>query len=226
MPLLTISLWLFLGFIVLAYLVVPPFIQVLREQLPVTFDQLGQPSFKSIFSRDPGNWKTQFRLLGFVLSGKAFVQTRENSRILACFVFMAYLGVLVSLSLLIYAVSENPKHTARAQELTKVANLPTPMNNCNEKTVTNMNHFQTSDRSDVVDIALRNMKSKFSIFKNEELLAPDELKSVKGPFEIIIVGEDEGGFLNPVKRREDIALHFNELNVLIKKECYVVLTGP
>ena len=118
------------------------------------------------------------------------------------------------------------KHNARAQGSTKAEDIPTPVNSCNEKTVTNMNQFQTSDRSDAVDIALRNMKSKFSIFKNGKLLVPDELKSVNGPFEIIIVGEDDGGFLNPVKRREDIALHFNELNVLVKKECYFVLTGP
>ena len=204
----------------------PPFLRNLKEQLPSAYAQLGHPSFKSIFSRDPSNWKTQFRFLGFVLSRKAFAQTREHSRILACFVFMAYLGVLVSLSLLIYAISVSPKHNARAQESTKAEDIPTPANNCNDKTVTNMDQFQTSDRSDAVDIALRNMKSKFSIFKNGKLLAPDELKSVNGPFEIIIVGEDDGGFLNPVKRREDIALHFNELNVLVKKECYVVLTGP
>ncbi|MFZ6689961.1 hypothetical protein ACO0K0_19665 [Undibacterium sp. SXout11W] len=52
------SLWLFFGFAALAYLAAPPFLEVLNIQLSSTFEQLGEPSFGTIFSRDPNNWES------------------------------------------------------------------------------------------------------------------------------------------------------------------------
>ncbi|MFZ6753520.1 hypothetical protein ACO0KY_09140 [Undibacterium sp. Dicai25W] len=49
------SLWLFFGFAALAYLAAPPFLKALKIQLPSTFEQLGEPSFGTIFSRDPNS---------------------------------------------------------------------------------------------------------------------------------------------------------------------------
>jgi len=104
------SLWLFIGFAALAYLAVPPFLKALKIQLPSTFEQLGEPSFGTIFSRDPNNWGMQFRFLAFVLSGQAVLQTRGNTKILASLALVAYLGTLVSLALLIYAILGIAKH--------------------------------------------------------------------------------------------------------------------
>ena len=105
-----VSLWLLVGFTVVAYLSVRPFLQILKNELPSTYVELGTPNFWSIFSRNPNDWGMQFRFLGFILSGRAVKQTGGNARILACVIFVAYLGILANVAFLAYELPSIARH--------------------------------------------------------------------------------------------------------------------
>lgn len=76
------------------------FLQGLRVQSPAVFDYLGKPQYTTVFSRNPHHWKLQFRLLWYVLSGRAWVGTSGDVRALAGMVWLAYAGTFASLGVL------------------------------------------------------------------------------------------------------------------------------
>jgi hypothetical protein len=99
-------------------------------------------------------------------------------------------------------------------------------NKCGEKSITAMSQFHMADSSGLVEDKLKSLKSKYTIWKGGKLIVFDSIESIKGPFEILIDGQNDNGFFNPVSRREDIGLYFNELKMLVQSKCTVVLTGP
>ncbi|TDK66382.1 hypothetical protein [Sapientia aquatica] len=99
-------------------------------------------------------------------------------------------------------------------------------NECGEKSAIAMSQFHMTDSSTLVADKLKTLKSKYTIWKNGELVVFESIESIKGPFEILIDGHNDYGFFDPVSRREDIDLYFNELKLLTQCTCTVVLTGP
>jgi hypothetical protein len=99
-----VALFFLIGFALLAYLSVPPLLRALATQSPTSFDELGRPKWTMIFSRDPCDWKFQYRFLKFVLMGRAWHVTNGSARTLAGAVWLAYAGLFVSLIWFIFAV--------------------------------------------------------------------------------------------------------------------------
>lgn len=99
--------WCFLGIVALAYCVIPLFLRGLRAQCPTVFSSLGQPRVSQVFSRDLTNWKTQFRVIGFVLSGRGFASTHGFVRVLAVFAWLAYAGMFFVLVWFVFLAATN-----------------------------------------------------------------------------------------------------------------------
>jgi hypothetical protein len=94
------SLWYFIGFALLAHVFVPLLLRGLRVQSPALFEYLGDPKYATVFSRNPDHWKLQVRLLWCVVSGRAWRETSGSVRALAGMVWLVYLGIFASLSVL------------------------------------------------------------------------------------------------------------------------------
>ena len=101
------SLWFLIVSVVVLYGAVAVFIQLLKSKDRLLYFALGAPHFSNVFSRDPDDWKIQFRLIWFVLSGKAYAASRDSMRVVACVVWVAYISVLLNFLSVIYVAITN-----------------------------------------------------------------------------------------------------------------------
>ena len=95
------ALWFFLAFVALSYIATPLFLRALRTNYSELQASLGEPRFGELFSRNPDNWRKQFRFARFVLSGQAYFQTGGAARSLAALVFIAQAGSIGALAALL-----------------------------------------------------------------------------------------------------------------------------
>jgi hypothetical protein len=101
------AMWYIFGFLALAYGSVPLLLRNMRGLYPAMFARLGAPEFTHVFSRYPGHWKVQRRFTWFVLTGRAWRETRGGTRALAGAAWLAYVGFGVSWIMLVF---ESIKH--------------------------------------------------------------------------------------------------------------------
>jgi len=95
-----VAVWLGICSVALSYIAIPVLLRELKSQMPELFVQLGEPTFSTIFSRDPNNWPKQFRLMGFVLSGRVAAALEGTARIAAFGAFAAYVGLFAALAMI------------------------------------------------------------------------------------------------------------------------------
>ena len=101
------ALWVLIGSVAAVYLLLPFFLRNLEATEHELFVQIGAPRFNQICSRNPQNWRLQFRFLWFMLSGHAVVSTHGKLRILTTFLMFAELTMVVSWVVTIFHAISN-----------------------------------------------------------------------------------------------------------------------
>jgi len=92
--------WFFLCSGACILVAVPMLLRGIKGQSPEVFRELGEPSNSRILSRDPNNWRIQWRFMVFVLSGKANAVVSGRLKIAALVAFAGYAGLLLFVAML------------------------------------------------------------------------------------------------------------------------------
>jgi len=91
------ALWYLVGFVATTHVALPLLLRDLRLQYPTIFSGLGNPKYTQVFSRYPGHWRVQLRILRFLASGEALRTTKGRARVFASVAVCACAGTLLSL---------------------------------------------------------------------------------------------------------------------------------